>query len=379
MTMLHTPLYDLHVALGAKMVEFAGYAMPVQYPAGILKEHLHTRAAAGLFDISHMGQVTVEGGNDTLEKLESLMPGEFQELAPGQIRYSFLLNEQGGVTDDVMVTRPAAPDRAHTCANIIVNAACKQADVAHMKAKLGGLRVEMREDRALLALQGPMAAKVLARFCEAPNRLSFMQAGAFEVSEVGACFISRSGYTGEDGFEISVPADTADKFCRALLAQGEVLPIGLGARDTLRLEAGLCLYGHDLDPATTPVEASLLWAIGKRRRAQGGFPGAATVQRQIAEGVSRKRVGIKPDGRALAREQTEILDETGATAIGIVTSGGFGPSVEGPIAMGYVSTRYARPGTCVALRVRCNLLPASIVPLPFAPHRYATSPGVPAP
>lgn len=377
--MLRTPLYDLHVSLGAKMVAFAGYAMPVQYPSGILKEHLHTRAAAGLFDISHMGQVSVEGGKDVLAQLESLMPGEFQELAPGQIRYSFLLNEQGGVMDDVMVTRPAASDRAETCADMIVNAACKQADLAHMKAKLGGLKITMHEDRALLALQGPLAAKVLAQFCEAPHKLAFMQSGAFDVAEAGLCFISRSGYTGEDGFEISVASDKAEKFCRALLAQREVLPIGLGARDTLRLEAGLCLYGHELDTTTTPVEASLLWAIGKRRRAQGGFPGASIVQKHIAEGVTRRRVGIKPEGRALAREQTEILDCDGANVIGVVTSGGFGPSVNGPIAMGYVALAHAKSGTRVMLRVRGNLLPASVVPLPFVPHHYATAPGVHAP
>ncbi|MER2520326.1 MAG: glycine cleavage system aminomethyltransferase GcvT [Bdellovibrionales bacterium] len=374
--MLHTPLYDLHVSLGAKMVAFAGYAMPVQYPAGVLKEHLHTRAAAGLFDISHMGQVSIEGRRDAMSRLETLMPGEFLELAPGQIRYSFLLNEQGGVMDDVMVTRPAALERAETCVDLIVNAACKQEDFAHMQARLGGLKVTMRDDRALLALQGPLAAKVLARFCEAPHKLAFMQSALFDVAEAGPCLISRSGYTGEDGFEISVASDRAEKFCRALLAHSEVLPVGLGARDTLRLEAGLCLYGHDLDTMTTPVEAGLVWAIGKRRRTQGGFPGAAVVQSQLQQGAARKRVGIRPEGRALAREQTEILDAEGMKVIGIVTSGGFGPSVNGPVAMGYVATDYAKPGTRLMLRVRGNLLSASTVSMPFVAHRYATTPGV---
>lgn len=377
--MLRTPLYDLHASLGAKMVEFAGYAMPVHYPTGILKEHQRVRSTAGLFDISHMGQVTVEGGKDIRAKLESLMPGDFQELAPGQIRYAFLLNEQGGVRDDVMVTRPADPKRSETCAEMIVNAACKHADVAHMRAMLGGTRVTLHEDRALLALQGPLAANVLARYCKAPHTLAFMHSAAFEVSGAGLCVISRSGYTGEDGFEISIASDKAEGFCKALLTHPEVLPIGLGARDTLRLEAGLCLYGHDLDATTTPVEAGLLWAIGKRRRTQGGFPGASLVQKQIAQGAPRKRVGIKPEGRALARERTEILEDSGATIVGVVTSGSFGPSVDGPIAMGYVATAYAKPETRLMLRVRGNLLPASVVPLPFTPHRYAPSSGVYAP
>jgi len=363
-----TPLYDLHLELQAKMVPFAGYEMPVQYPAGIIKEHLHTRAKAGLFDISHMGQVTLEGGADIRAQCEKIMPGEFQELEPGQIRYSFLLNEQGGVLDDLMVTRPAAPGEQNSVF-IIINAACKDADFAHMKKSLSGLKARMLEERALLALQGPDAAKVLARFCDAPQKLKFMCADKFEIKDIGLCFISRSGYTGEDGFEISVPEETAEKFARALLKQLEVMPIGLGARDSLRLEAGLCLYGHELDTETTPVEGSLLWAIGKRRREQGGFIGAAKIQQQLKNGVARKRVGIKPETRALAREQTPVLDASGKR-IGIVTSGGFGPSVDGPVCMGYVETASAKTGTAVGLQVRGNVVPAKIVTLPFVPHRY---------
>ncbi|MGE3623280.1 MAG: glycine cleavage system aminomethyltransferase GcvT [Bdellovibrionales bacterium] len=364
-----TPLYDLHVSLGAKMVPFAGYEMPVQYAPGIIKEHLHTRGKAGLFDISHMGQVVLEGGADIRRQCEKIMPGEFEELQPGQIRYSFLLNEQGGVMDDLMVTRPASPNQQNRVF-IIVNAACKDQDFAHMKRMLPGVKATMLEDRALLALQGPDAVKVMARFSEPATKLKFMTTDNFTMREVGLCFISRSGYTGEDGFEISVPAATAEKFARMLLNEAEVMPIGLGARDSLRLEAGLCLYGHDLDEKTTPVEANLLWAIGKRRRAEGGFIGAAKIQEQIAKGVTRKRVGIKPDTRALARENTPVQDETGRL-IGMITSGGFGPSVDGPVCMGYVETAFARPGTAVNLMVRGNAQPARVVALPFTSHRYA--------
>jgi len=365
---LRTPLYDLHCARGARMVAFAGYAMPVQYETGVLKEHLHTRAAAGLFDISHMGQITAEGGPDVLQRLETIMPADFQELAPGHMRYSFLLNEQGGVRDDLMLTRPAEADRQN-CALLVVNAACKDADLAQMREALPDLRFTLHADRALLALQGPQAAAVLARFCDAPETLDFMMAGTFAVKGAGRCFISRSGYTGEDGFEISVANDAAAALAEALLAESEVLPIGLGARDSLRLEAGLCLYGHDLNPLITPVEASLLWAIGKRRRMEGGFVGARQVLAHLKNGVARKRVGIRPEGRALAREGTEIFDQDGL-CIGLVTSGGFGPSVDGPIAMGYVESSHVKSGTPVQLLVRGKSLPATIVPLPFVPHRY---------
>lgn len=363
-----TQLYDLHVSLGAKMVPFAGYAMPVQYPAGILQEHRHTRAAAGLFDVSHMGQILAEGGADIRKQVEKIMPGDFEELAPGQVRYSFLLNEHGGVIDDLMVTRPADPAEQNTVF-IVVNAGGRDSDLAWIKKNLPAVKATLLDDRSLLALQGPQAATVLARFCDAPQKLKFMQSGKFAVKNAGLCFISRSGYTGEDGFEISVPNATVEEFSRALLAQAEVQPIGLGARDSLRLEAGLCLYGHDLDTAITPIEADLIWAIGKRRRREGGFIGAGKIQHQIANGVARKRVGIKPEGRALARENTDITDENGKK-IGLVTSGGFGPSVDGPVGMGYVETVYAKAGTPVLLVVRGKPIPAKIVALPFAPHRY---------
>lgn len=359
-----TPLYDLHVSLGAKMVDFAGYAMPVQYPAGILAEHRHTRAAAGLFDISHMGQIMLQG-QEPLKQIEKIMPGDFQELAPGQMRYSFLLNESGGVIDDLMVTRKEDPSKVF----LVVNASGREEDFAHIQQQLPGLKAEMLDDRAMLALQGPKASEVLARFCDAPAKLKFMHAGNFSIDGVGECFISRSGYTGEDGFEISVPATTAATFARDLLAHPEVAPAGLGARDSLRLEAGLCLYGHDLDPQTTPVEANLVWAIGKRRRKEGGFTGSDKILAQLAKGVARKRVGIRPEGRALAREHTEIADDSGRT-IGIVTSGGFGASVDGPVAMGYLETGFSAPGSRVFLKVRGQALPGVVTALPFVPHKY---------
>lgn len=359
-----TPLYDLHVALQAKMVPFAGYAMPVQYSSGIIKEHRHTRAAAGLFDISHMGQILLEG-KDPLQEIEKIMPGDFQELAPEQMRYSFLLNEDGGVIDDLMVMRLSAPNSVF----LVVNASGKENDLAHIQKHLTASKATALPERALLALQGPDAAKVLARFCNAPSKLKFMYGGSFDIQGVGECLISRSGYTGEDGFEISVPNETVEKFAKALLAESEVEPIGLGARDSLRLEAGLCLYGHDLDEATTPVEAGLTWAIGKRRRKEGGFIGSHKIQEQLVKGVTRKRVGIKPEGRALAREHTDIVDAKGQK-IGIVTSGGFGASIDGPVGMGYVDSAFAAPETPLFLMVRGNALPAKTTVLPFTPHRY---------
>lgn len=358
----HTPLHDLHVRLGAKMVPFAGYDMPVQYPTGIMAEHLHTRAKAGLFDVSHMGQVRLDGA-DAAPALETLVPGDIVGLAPGRMRYTLLTNEAGGILDDLMVTR--AGDHLL----VIVNASRKAADIAHLRRHLAGrAAVTPLDDRALLALQGPLAAAMLERFAPGIGKLAFLSGVAVDVAG-HAAFVTRSGYTGEDGFEISVPAGAAEPLARRLLAEPEVRPIGLGARDSLRLEAGLCLYGHDIDETTTPVEADLVWAIQKRRRAEGGFAGAATITRQIAAGASRKRVGIMPEGRAPAREGTEIVDGAGAV-IGRITSGGFGPSVDRPIAMGYVAAPQAMLGAALSLMVRGTPRPARIVPLPFVPHRY---------
>ena len=360
---LATPLDGLHRELGARMAPFAGYAMPINYPAGILKEHLHCRDKAGLFDVSHMGQVRLTGA-DVDRALETLIPGDIVELPAGRQRYSMFTNAEGGILDDLMVAR--GEDHLF----MVVNAACKAADIAHMKAKLEplGVTVEPLADRALLALQGTEAAAVLARFIPSSAALPFMAMGSGDFAGV-AVTLTRSGYTGEDGFEISCPADAADFIARKLLAESEVAPIGLGARDSLRLEAGLCLYGHDIDETTTPIEAGLAWSISKRRRLEGGFPGADVVQRQLAEGVARRRVGVQPEGRQPAREGTEIVAEDGRV-VGRVTSGGFGPSLGGPMAMGYVETAFAQAGTRVTLPVRGKPLAAEVVKLPFVAQRY---------
>jgi aminomethyltransferase len=315
-----------------------------------------------------MGQVILTGGADIRERCERVFPADICALVPGFTKYSFLLNDDGGVLDDLMITRPAAEDEQRTL-YVVVNAACKDSDEAKLRELLPEIEVTLLQDRALLALQGPKAGEVLGRFCDAPQKLKFMQSGKFQIKDVGECWISRSGYTGEDGFEISVPDSSARVFADALVTHSEVQPIGLGARDSLRLEAGLSLYGHELDEKTTPVEAGLVWAIAKRRRSEGGFIGSAKILKQLAEGTSRKRVALRPEGRALAREQTEIHTTEGVR-IGIVTSGGFGPSVDGPIALGYVETPYAEVGTAVSLIVRGKALPATIVSLPFFPHRY---------
>ena len=365
-TLKRTALYDLHRELGGKLVPFAGYEMPVQYPAGILAEHNHTRAAAGLFDVSHMGQVRLTG-DDIAAALESLVPGDIAGLEPGQMRYSFFTGAAGGILDDLMITRRDDDFL------VIVNAACKEADIAHMRAGLKGIGVEYLADRALLALQGPAAAAVLARLSGPLDGRLFMTAGRLTVDGID-CYASRSGYTGEDGFELSVAGDQADSLARRLLAEPEVAPIGLGARDSLRLEAGLCLYGNDIDTTTTPVEAALLWAISKRRRTEGGFPGADTIQQQIAQGVTRRRVGLLPEGRAPARAHTEIVDEDG-TKVGEITSGGFGPSVGGPVSMGYVASALAKPDTALGLMVRGSHRPARVVRMPFFSQRYYRGPG----
>ncbi len=357
-----TPLYNLHQSLGARMVPFAGYEMPVQYPAGILAEHLHTRARAGLFDVSHMGQLRL-GGPDPAAAFEALVPGEIRALRPMRMRYSLLLNEAGGILDDLMTTRLG--DGLF----VVVNAATKDADLAHLRARLGGaVTIELIEDRALLALQGPAAAAVLARLGDGLAQLPFMSAAEMALNGE-PCLVTRSGYTGEDGFEISLPGAAAPGLAERLLAEPEVMPIGLGARDSLRLEAGLCLYGHDIDETTTPVEADLAWTIGARRRAAGDFPGAAVILRQLAQGPSRQRVGIRPDGRAPAREGAVIADAAG-NEIGRVTSGGFGPSLGAPVAMGYVEAAHAVDGAALSLLVRGSPRPARVAPLPFVPHRY---------
>jgi aminomethyltransferase len=368
-TLLETPLATLHRALGARMVPFAGYAMPVQYPSGILAEHNWTREKAGLFDVSHMGQAFLVGPDHatTARALEALTPGDFQGLSPGRIRYTLLTTEEGGIIDDLMVTRPA--DAADGTLFLVVNAARKAIDYAHIAANLpAGVTLRPVEDRALLALQGPLAATVLARHVAGAETMGFMTAAetAFDGIPVA---ISRSGYTGEDGYEISVAATEAEAVARALLAEEEVKPIGLGARDSLRLEAGLCLYGHDIDEATSPAEADLGFAVSKRRRAEGGFPGAGRIIAEFADGPARLRVGIQPEGRAPAREGTEIRDASGAL-VGLVTSGGFGPTAGGPVAMGYVAAESAAPGTPLTLSVRGKDLAARVVPLPFVPHRY---------
>jgi len=358
-----TPLYSLHQSLGARMVPFAGYEMPVQYTAGILAEHLHTRAAAGLFDVSHMGQLRL-AGIDPAAALETQVPGDLRGLGPMRLRYTLLLNDDGGILDDLMATRLGDGGLL-----VVVNAATKDADVAHLRDRLGGgVSVDRLDDRALLALQGPAAAGVLRRLADGVAGLAFMSA-AEATLDGHQCLVTRSGYTGEDGFEISLPAAAAPALATRLLAEPEVAPVGLGARDSLRLEGGLCLYGHDIDATTTPVEADLAWTIGKRRREHGGFPGAAVILRQLAQGPARLRVGIRPDERAPAREGTPIVNSTGEQ-IGRVTSGGYGPSVGAPVAMGYVAAAYAAEGTPLSLIVRGAARPAHVAPLPFVPHRY---------
>jgi len=360
--LLKTALYDLHVELGAKMVPFAGYDMPVQYPLGVKGEHLHTRAKAGLFDVSHMGQVRLTGENRVAE-LEKLVPGDIAILKPGRTRYSAFTQDDGTILDDLMITNTG------DSLFLVINAACKDDDIVHMRANLGdGVALEEIDDRALMALQGPEAAKVLARFAPEVADLKFMSFAEIEIAGI-ACFVTRSGYTGEDGYEISVPNDRAEELARKLLAEDEVEAIGLGARDSLRLEAGLCLYGNDIDTTTTPVEGDLNWIINKRRREEGGFKGADVILDQLANGADRKRVGIKPEGKAPAREHTPILNSDGEE-IGEITSGGFGPTVDGPIAMGYVAIEFSEPGTKVDLMVRGKARPAEVVELPFAPHRY---------
>jgi aminomethyltransferase len=371
-TLLKTPLHGEHVALGARMVPFAGYDMPVQYPTGIMTEHNWTRDHAGLFDVSHMGQaflVAEDGRHDTVAAaLEALIPADILNLKPGQQRYSQLLDEKGGILDDLMVSRSADAADAGTLM-LVVNASMKDQDYAHMGAHLPkGVTLRRADDRALIALQGPKAVDVMARLAPEAADMTFMAARLMSVAGLD-CHVSRSGYTGEDGYEISVAADKAVELWRAILADAEVKPIGLGARDSLRLEAGLCLYGHDIDTTTSPIEAGLIWSIQKRRREEGGFPGAARIQREIKDGPARVRVGIRPEGRAPAREGATITTPDGRE-VGIVTSGGFGPTVNGPVAMGYVARDVSAVGTDLHLVVRGKPIPAKVAAMPFAPHRY---------
>ncbi len=362
-----TPLNALHRELGARMVPFAGYEMPVQFPAGIIAEHTHTRTAAGLFDVSHMGQAVLRGG-DPAAAFERLVPGDISGLAPGAMRYTLLLNEAGGILDDLMVTRPGEPGTEGRI-YLVVNAACKDADFAHIAKQLEGVAtLERDDDRALLALQGPQAAAVMARLAPAAGDLVFMRAAAMTLDGVD-CFVSRAGYTGEDGFEISAPADAADGLARRLLAEPEVEPVGLGARDTLRLEAGLCLYGHDIDATTTPVEAALNWAVARRRREGADFPGAAVILEQLDGGAARRRVGLLPEGRAPVRAGAAIGD-SGGNDIGRVTSGGYSPTLERPIAMGYVDAAFAEVGAEVRVNLRGRNLKAAVAALPFVEPNY---------
>ncbi|TPG27206.1 glycine cleavage system aminomethyltransferase GcvT [Variovorax guangxiensis] len=374
-----TPLHALHVELGARMVPFAGYAMPVQYPAGLMAEHKHTRTAAGLFDISHMGQLRLVGPN-AAAALETLMPVDVVDLAPGKQRYGLLLNDAGGILDDLMFF-----NEGHGSLFVIVNGACKAADLAHIQQKIGArCDVQPMPDHALLALQGPQAAATLARLSPGVERFVFMTGGAVQIGGIPA-FVTRSGYTGEDGFEISVKATDADALARMLLAEPEVQPIGLGARNSLRLEAGLCLYGNDIDETTTPVEASLNWAIQKVRRTggarAGGFPGADRVLAQLAavasgttgiadhDTLKRRRVGLVALERIPVRDGTPLQSFEGM-AIGQVTSGLLGPTVDRPVAMGYVAAAYAEPGTRIQAMVRGKLVPMEVCTLPFLPARY---------
>lgn len=367
------PLHALHESCGGKIVPFAGYEMPVQFAAGVLKEHLHTRAAAGLFDVSHMGQIMLRPKSGRLEDaaraLENLVPQDILGIAPGRQRYALFTNQSGGILDDLMVAN-FGDDLF-----LVVNAACKADDEAHLRKHLSEVcEIEPLPDRALIALQGPKAVSVLAKFEPDIASMKFMDAGPRTILDI-ACFASRSGYTGEDGFEISVPADAAERLVTTLLADPDVLPVGLGARDSLRLEAGLCLYGHDIDTKTTPVEAALEWSIQKARRKggtrEGGFPGAEIILKQFENGAPRRRVGLKAEGRAPVREGAPLFaGETSTQHIGAVTSGGFGPSVGGPVAMGYVPTPLSAVETLLFAEVRGQRLPLRVAKLPFVTPTY---------
>ncbi|KZX58241.1 glycine cleavage system protein T [Halioglobus sp. HI00S01] len=366
MSLLTTPLDGLHRELGAKMVPFAGYDMPVQYPSGIIKEHLHTRAAAGLFDVSHMGQVIITGSG-TAAMLESLVPVDIEGLAVDGQTYALFTNEQGGVLDDLIITR-WAEDRFF----LVVNAACKAQDIEHLQAHLAGQTLEVLTDQALLALQGPAAREVMAELCPAAAELVFMQGCRAQIDGVEV-YITCSGYTGEDGFEISVPAAAADVLARRLLAFTQVEPIGLGARDSLRLEAGLCLYGHELSTEIDPVQAGLLWSISKVRRPDGarpgGFPGADVIFNRMQNKPALRRVGLAVDGKRPVREGQPVVDQSGHK-VGEVCSAAFGASYGGPIAMAFIERDLGEPGTALAVEVRGKQVPVTVTKMPFCPQRY---------
>ena len=355
------PLDSWHRSRGGRMVPFAGYAMPVQFE-GIMAEHKWTRSSAGLFDVSHMGQLIV-GGPDAEKGLESLLPADLTLLKDGRLRYSLLLNDEGGIIDDLMLTRRG--DHFY----VVVNGATKAGDIAHLEARLPrGAVLDHMKDQALLALQGPKAVDALSRLAPGVEQLAFMTGAAFEIGGAKA-WISRSGYTGEDGFEISIPARDVEAVATLLADQDEVKPIGLGARDSLRLEAGLPLYGHDLDQHSTPVEADLAFALSKRRRAEGGFPGWHRIAKELEEGAIRKRVGLSIEGRQPVREGALVVDGEG-NEVGKVTSGGFSPTLEAPLAMAYVPWDNAAPGTTITLESRGKLFTGTVTPMPFVPHRY---------
>ena len=368
-----TPLHALHVASGGKMVPFAGYDMPVQFGTGVLREHLHTRERAGLFDVSHMGQIALRAKSGKVEDaalaLERLVPQDILNLPTGRQRYAQFTNAEGGILDDLMV----ANFGSHLF--LVVNAACKAEDEAHLREHLSDVCViEPLGDRALIALQGPKAESVLGALCPDAPAMRFMDAGPHRIDSID-CFVSRSGYTGEDGFEISVPAEHAESLAKSLLADADVLPIGLGARDSLRLEAGLCLYGNDIDTSTTPVEGALEWSIQRSRRKggarAGGFAGAERILAQFETGAPRRRVGLRPEGRAPVREGASLFaDETSSQPIGTVTSGGFGVSLNAPVAMGYLPSSLAATGTVVFAEVRGQRLGLRVTPMPFVPNTY---------
>jgi aminomethyltransferase len=376
--MMRTPLFDLNQALGARMVAFAGYEMPVQFADGVLKEHLHTRAAAGLFDVSHMGQVAIRPRSgrveDAARALERLVPADLVGLKPGRQRYGLLTSVDGGILDDLMVANRG--DHLF----MVVNASCKVQDIAHLRAHLeGDCEIDELTDRALIAVQGPDVGGVVAALAPAVATMAFMDVLGVDLLGV-PCIVSRSGYTGEDGFEISVPDFHAEALAKALLADPRCRPVGLGARDSLRLEAGLCLYGHDIDQTTTPVEAALEWAIQPVRRdggaRSGGFPGATHILPELASGARRRRVGLRPEGRAPIREGTALFaTASDGEVIGHVTSGGFGPTLGAPVAMGYVPTALAQTDTAIFAELRGNRVPVRVCALPFVAHRYERNKG----